>query len=50
MVLETTRIQFLKSEVRVPIAVNRLDCAEYEMYDWLSYKAVDSRYLSLVVS
>ena len=39
------------SKGRVPIAVNRLGCAAYELYDWLTYKAINSRYLlSLVVS
>ena len=38
------------SKGRVPIAVDRLDCASLEQHDWLSYKAIDSRYLSLVVS
>ena len=49
--LQTARVQrHPVSEGRVPIAVNRLDCAVYEYHDWLSYKATDSRYLSLVVS
>ena len=38
------------SKGHLPIAVNRLDCAAHEMYDWLTFKAIDSRYLSLVVS
>ena len=34
-----------ESKGRVSFAVNRLDCAVYEQYFWLTYKAIDSRYL-----
>ena len=30
----------LVTKGRVAIAVNRLDCAAYELYDWLTYKAM----------
>ena len=33
------------SKGRVPIALSRLDCTAYELYDWLTYKVIDSRYL-----
>ena len=38
------------SKGHILIAVNWLDCAAYELYDLLGYKAINSRYLSLVVS
>ena len=49
--MNISRVQrHLVSKGRIPIAVNRLNRAAYEMNDLLAYKAVDSRYLSLVVS